>query len=1546
MLNTLFIPFHVRQLYLDKASPIASASTDFSQAPYYDKQAKRIVNNDNPFISENMVNEPFEDDLHNLEAGNHLHFILPAPFTHFANKGTHNLPAPNRWLVSKGKTKVNNSNPVEYNYKYNWIVESDYLSETPVPDQNSVTTLLPVPEASESGFNVFDKYTQPFLYMGRQRSLDKYNADTSTSTYWKDIYNIPLTAFAYGDAQFPISYPNCRSVWGFHDDQGKNRESYSLLAWFEYDKSDLNSINTQILSGIKDILNKVRKDRSLNSSKLKTKAFFQEVQTIGWSFILKEFVQSGVEMNLDNIEGELDSIKRIVFYGASPGSQNPPPVDPKVSLAIGNNGVEALSAYLAGSTYQNDKKKKNELENKLEAIQFDFLKSMQVDLGAKFEEARHLKGFKAERGGMIWNYRIVSTDRTKELTPDQLAVIKSLEKENQHLFGLATELHKLNTVQTQYDHAVSTIHDKQQALFSDWYKYMLCAHPPMEQQDIYPKPDKALNYILESRIKEDLQLLMINTGKLNIVNAAKELTISSKVSIPTNEGFLIASSSDYLKDKTPQFSGSLANNLLKQLDLAKEKLLSFLTEPSLSKNKLTIYIYRKPAARYYAPTDPSILIAGNDVVPTIVNKKMPLLPCHLSSVTKGTSMLKLANHLLNKTTWLNAIKKEGKQILDWHPIMMEWEVAFYPIESTQNQSYKTGYLTSIYDLPPGQPDFKPIKEKNIPQSSSSISVYRGFSHLTPYALTYLDTKLEPYKTMLPNDPLYDAELANAAKNLRNQAVLSQALDGFNKAFIMQKQSLQLASIVDPVAMDAYKPLIKIINHFVDGNIGTAPLPNNDFNPIRGGGLNISQLNLVDSFGQKLTIYDYFKDNGQTKVHVPQTLSTDAPIKWKGFSKSVQAFLPPRFIQETRLHARWLSKDAEAIECGNHYKHSPICGWVVRNVMDDTIVLYDFAGNMLGSFGLVWISAKNYKVQAIPKPNAMTFVPDVEILNDHLKNFAATLLKLDENGFKDFFQVLTNAQEYTDPESFAQHPDLALLMGQPMALIRMRLNFERQGDYAYDEGWSAFENCLSGKSPLTDNYEAVQIPMRLGDYRQLNDGVIGYWDDGKNKSIDEDSIFYSPVKDFYSSPHFTGIDPSKAVKTEFYQNLKDNEQYFTLLFDPRGKLNITSGVLPVKTINIPPYLYQDSLKNIKVAFQMSPILTPKDQLQIPVPKEKGYQWNWVYPDVTTIASIQKDILNREWKKLYPTTTDIYTTLSEAKNLLQAEPLGLDIEYRPILEPLIPDSDQASIDFSLVNAENLYVLFPDTPNHSKEPSYNARLAARNLLGIFQKFSDSIPTRIAIHKDILNAQWKKLYPRSRNLYSRLLKPNRNYKPILEIDPSDEDKAFIHFHFVKAENLQSIFTKTSDQAKAITKQLLKILQSYGSNMATFPAQDSIQKTVLDKEWEKLYPDFGLIYNKLIKAAKVKLLNTDKEVEYQPILKPFHPESDQAYIKYDLLTSENMVLIFNTIGDQSKKPVEQLMQLLLKFHQGIDAVITDPQFEPVEIKEGWLELIEDNVER
>ena len=206
---------------------------------------------------------------------------------------------------------------------------------------------------------------------------------------------------------------------------------------------------------------------------------------------------------------------------------------------------------------------------------------------------------------------------------------------------------------------------------------------------------------------------------------------------------------------------------------------------------------------------------------------------------------------------------------------------------------------------------------------------------------------------------------------------------------------------------------------------------------------------------------------------------------------------------------------------------------------------------------------------------------------------------------DFLSVIDSAVENIEPENFAQHQDLALLMGRPLALVRASLNLELKGLPATHQGWNEFRQAMQNGTRNDNGFTEVRFPIRIGEYRQFNDGTVGYWKE-KDDTY-EDETFFAPQSD--TDVELTG-GHLKTRNTVFFQRVKSEPQILSLLIDPRGVVHATTGILPCKAISIPPDQYAAALQAIEITFLSTPVLTDAGKIRLPLPEEAGYKWSWL------------------------------------------------------------------------------------------------------------------------------------------------------------------------------------------------------------------------------------------------------------------------------------------------------------------------------------------------
>ncbi len=478
MTSILMVPIHLDALLLEQDQAVVEAMADFSRLPY----SNRIqdMNVDVANISEDIVSRPFEDQNLYLKAGIHLHWALPDALT----KGKHtpagtDFPAvPNRWLVRRSRRAVGGQESIEKT----WVVESDYL----YPDgAGDLAGSISIPFTSDPAQGTY----RPFRYQGRRMPLDSWQAQDPQGQYLDK-----LTAVGYGEPTFAAFYPNCRSVFGFYDGDFSGTPQglqYDVIGWYSDGTQD------HLATFIRDFTTAQGSGGHAAPTAEQLKAALEK--TLQWTVTL----QPGQEF-----PAQMLCYARLTFNLPASSTASPPESEPAITLAVGNTGTEALSAYLASKV---DDTQKAVIEDQLEALQLAFrLEHRQLDIGAKFVEARHEKGFSAVHGGFLWTI-------TPETEPSSPANAMDAQAQSEITLpdDMAQKLDTLNLLQQTYDQASQQIASMRKQLFADWYKYMLSAYPPDDSREDCPDIDE-VRYYIEDKDLGPLQMANSATGQLTL----------------------------------------------------------------------------------------------------------------------------------------------------------------------------------------------------------------------------------------------------------------------------------------------------------------------------------------------------------------------------------------------------------------------------------------------------------------------------------------------------------------------------------------------------------------------------------------------------------------------------------------------------------------------------------------------------------------------------------------------------------------------------------------------------------------------------------------------------------------------------------------------------------------------------------------------------------------------------------------------------------------------------------------------------------------------
>ena len=586
-----------------------------------------------------------------------------------------------------------------------------------------------------------------------------------------------------------------------------------------------------------------------------------------------------------------------------------------------------------------------------------------------------------------------------------------------------------------------------------------------------------------------------------------------------------------------------------------------------------------------------------------------------------------------------ALQEFGPNRVDpYLPVWLTWQLRLDPLARGADGTYAAGTLEDRFSLDAGAVDldYKP----NF--TTGTLVDYTGAVVLSKKPFVSLLQQIDQYTTEFPHDEA-DDELAQARADLAGRKVLSQALDTFNLAQTLRTTIPQLA-VADLVKA---KPLDPITNRIADAAnatphdswydtgfnsltaISTGLQAQGNYGPLRSGFLEVRELTIVDVFGQIMDLTTATPTStGALKVTPSANLSPAAGDT----ANAEKVYLPPRALAPARVDAYWLSAThnddfpditSDFVEVNAHPATSPVCGWIVPNHLDVTLAFYDSDGSPIGSFGLEH-GARKYRTRAGNTANtADSLAADIGEVGQPLVNAHVAQLMWFVNGgsagfLTDLMFTIQNSDQFINPAGFAQDASLSVLIGRPLAIVRMVQSISTAGavlpasqanntetDALYQAVTSKWFDYTERQAHTCAGLDQVRIPARLGDLTDIDDGLVAFLPQAAGP--DPYQVVYSAAAPENGANGVVRPGPDTVELT-----LNGPPLTFTALVDPRAPVHVTTGVLPTATMQIPADQYLRAMQQLAVTFVTRPVLTGQLGLRLPLPTETGFHWSWVAP----------------------------------------------------------------------------------------------------------------------------------------------------------------------------------------------------------------------------------------------------------------------------------------------------------------------------------------------
>jgi hypothetical protein len=489
-----------------------------------------------------------------------------------------------------------------------------------------------------------------------------------------------------------------------------------------------------------------------------------------------------------------------------------------------------------------------------------------------------------------------------------------------------------------------------------------------------------------------------------------------------------------------------------------------------------------------------------------------------------------------------------------------------------------------------------------------------------------------------------AELAGLVEHLADMDVLGGVLDGVHQ---------QLRGGV---------PMIRQAG--ADGATDPTPLPAPPgFLPMRAGTLRISRARVVDGFGQYVDLAPLLApDQGDPRVVVGETLRIDdAPGT---------ALLVPRFTSAARLQLRWIDAVDDVARTGAN----PVCGFVLPDHLDESLELFDAAGDPLGQVrpddtgGLLWETAPGRAATIGRSPSVDVdnlFLRGVALglldwgTADHQRTSGGTAPEPDD-ALSGLLRAIDSTMWTVDPFGHAGDEHLSMLVGHPIVVMRAVLRLE------VDDPAAPAANATT------------PVDVRLGNLTNWQDGLLGHFvgDDyttfhaaaaaadmarevgpgrGFLQQIQQVPDFAEHFGDDLPDGAQTGstpvthpyIAPSDVITVRPNQDVR-----LTMLVEPHTVVHATSGLLPRKEIGMRREWLVPAMGELAPTFRFGPVLVDPKQVRLPIATDIAGTWTWTHKadvaswveeqvtNATQDARLADDPAQAEegWLRLTPPPTD--------------------------------------------------------------------------------------------------------------------------------------------------------------------------------------------------------------------------------------------------------------------------------------------------------------------
>ncbi len=542
----------------------------------------------------------------------------------------------------------------------------------------------------------------------------------------------------------------------------------------------------------------------------------------------------------------------------------------------------------------------------------------------------------------------------------------------------------------------------------------------------------------------------------------------------------------------------------------------------------------------------------------------------------------------------------------WVPLWLEWEA-----ELTLTDSM-AGWQLDTVDLEPDDAGVGPVPV---------TTTHRGRTLLTTGAARTLEAAVRDFlkaedaleiatggQGEVPDD--VEAALSTLADAVAHLDTVTTTLDG------LRQRLLGLPPTDGFVRTTA-----------ADGTL-VPPAPIGPPQLLAAGSVRVTMARLLDAFGRTLDL--------------PAVATAAVPVRNELADAPAALRLRPRLPRPARWMFRLVdagggpdAAEARVDQVDPGGMVNPVAGFLLPDHLDESLELFDVAGNPVGELSHEPIGGRVVWDIAPGRTGPPDAGPQFGLSGGQLPLgwFATGLVGADvkdrngpapapESALSATLRAIDTTLWSVDAFAGLGSEHIAGLVGRPIAVVRAHLWLELQPEDLVD---LSDPDRADERRAAETALAAQAFPVRLGELTRTDDGLLGFLVDDDYEHLHlVDRVVAGMAKPLGPTGHLDDADPidhpylvaEDTLTIHYGQRLT-----LTLLLVPGGRVHLTSGVLPRKALELARDWLAPGLARLSPSLRTGPVLIDPDKVRLPKPSVFGTKQ--VFTRRTTPGSWQDD-----------------------------------------------------------------------------------------------------------------------------------------------------------------------------------------------------------------------------------------------------------------------------------------------------------------------------------